>query len=85
MRRVSLGRRGHWMLTAGGLGSMRPFPGTWGSLPPVFLAAVLMLAGFGPAVGGYQSVIYHAVLALVTTAFLGFGLWFARSHGYKPH
>ncbi len=28
-----------------GLGQMRPFPGTWGSIPPVILAAVLLFAG----------------------------------------
>lgn len=27
-----------------GLGHMRPFPGTWGSLPPVLLAILLVLA-----------------------------------------
>jgi phosphatidylglycerophosphatase A len=31
------------LLTAGGLGYLRPAPGTWGSLPPVLLALSLML------------------------------------------
>lgn len=35
-------------ITVFGLGSFRPAPGTWGSLPPVFVAAVLILLGAGP-------------------------------------
>ncbi|MHC4908941.1 MAG: phosphatidylglycerophosphatase A family protein [Planctomycetota bacterium] len=34
-----------WFLTAGGLGLMRPAPGTWGSLPPVVMAGGLALLG----------------------------------------
>lgn len=34
------------LLTAGGLGHLRPAPGTWGSLPPVVLA-VILAAWFG--------------------------------------
>ncbi len=37
------------VLTTGGLGHMRPASGTWGSLPPVVLSAILTLAGAGPA------------------------------------
>ena len=36
---------GVWVATGMGLGWMRPAPGTWGSLPPVALALVLVLAG----------------------------------------
>lgn len=32
-------------LTCGGLGFLRPAPGTWGSFPPVALAGILLLAG----------------------------------------
>ncbi|MEM7228294.1 MAG: phosphatidylglycerophosphatase A [Planctomycetota bacterium] len=32
-------------LTVGGLGLLRPAPGTWGSLPPVIVAGVMVLAG----------------------------------------
>jgi phosphatidylglycerophosphatase A len=32
-------------LTAGGLGLLRPAPGTWGSLPPVVAACALAVAG----------------------------------------
>ncbi|MGA0174183.1 MAG: phosphatidylglycerophosphatase A [Phycisphaerales bacterium] len=33
------------VLTAGGLGLLRPAPGTWGSLPPLLLAFALHAAG----------------------------------------
>lgn len=32
-----------WAVTTGGLGLLRPAPGTWGSLPPAALAAVFVL------------------------------------------
>jgi phosphatidylglycerophosphatase A len=35
-------------ITVFGLGSMRPAPGTWGSLPPVVAAAALIVLGHGP-------------------------------------
>ncbi len=37
------------ILTTFGLGHMRPFPGTWGSIPTVVVAAILVAAGLGPA------------------------------------
>jgi len=36
-------------ITVFGLGSFRPAPGTWGSLPPVILASILILLGAKPA------------------------------------
>lgn len=36
-------------LTAGGLGFLRPAPGTWGSMPPPALTGILLLAGMSPA------------------------------------
>lgn len=35
-------------ITTFGLGSMRPAPGTWGSLPPVAAATLLLTLGHGP-------------------------------------
>ncbi len=35
-------------ITTYGLGYMRPFPGTWGSLPPCVVAAILILIHAGP-------------------------------------
>ncbi|MEM9373488.1 MAG: phosphatidylglycerophosphatase A, partial [Planctomycetota bacterium] len=37
------------VLTTGGLGHRRPASGTWGSLPPVVVSAILVAAGAGPA------------------------------------
>jgi len=36
------------ILTVFGLGHLRPFPGTWGSLPTVLIAGILVAAGLGP-------------------------------------
>ena len=44
-------------VTAGGLGLLKPGPGTWGSLPPVALALGLVLCGAG-------EVLLWAMLAL---------------------
>lgn len=43
------------LVTAGGLGLMRPFPGTWGSLPPAAIAWIMLLAGA-------SLTLYHAVI-----------------------
>ena len=37
-----------FLITSFGLGHLRPAPGTWGSFPPVILAAALIAAGLGP-------------------------------------
>lgn len=52
---------GRAMVTSGGLGYLRPAPGTWGSLPPIGLAALLIAAG-APAL------LFHALL--ITTLIL---------------
>lgn len=35
-------------ITVFGLGSFRPAPGTWGSLPPILIAATMLVVGAGP-------------------------------------
>lgn len=65
-----LSRFGAAMLTTGGLGHLRPAPGTWGSLPPIAIAGALMLLGWRPEGAGLISSIgYHSVLALVIIVF----------------
>lgn len=54
------------MVTVFGLGHLRPAPGTWGSLPPVLLAALMFALGAGPA--GHQF-IYLGVMLLVAVVF----------------
>lgn len=64
---------GRLLLTSFGLGRLRPAPGTWGSLPPVALAAVLILLGAGPceACGTFGSmwIVYHLLLLGVCAVF----------------
>lgn len=55
------------LLTVAGLGYKRPFSGTWGSLPPVVIAGILILAGLGP--GTELSWIYFGVLTLLLVVY----------------
>ena len=73
--------RVRWALvTAGGLGHLRPAPGTWGSIPPVVLAAALLLLTTG-------SVQYHLILLgvflLFCLACLAWGQWAEGRFGRK--
>jgi phosphatidylglycerophosphatase A len=52
------GRDVRWA-TVLGLGSLRPAPGTWGSLPPVVLAGALIALGLGPT---QSPIVYNAVM-----------------------
>jgi len=54
------------LATTFGLGYMRPASGTWGSMPPVVMAGLLWLAGFGPQ---EAPIIYHGALAVVFVVF----------------
>lgn len=51
------------LITVFGLGSLRPAPGTWGSLPPVVVAFGLFCFGLEPRAGGLGSWVYFGVLA----------------------
>ncbi|MGE3107990.1 MAG: phosphatidylglycerophosphatase A [Phycisphaerales bacterium] len=75
-----LSRGGRLLITTFGLGLLRPAPGTWGSIPPVVLAGVMMLlvrAGYGEGVvtiDGWDVpawIAYHAVLVVVLVVFSG--------------
>lgn len=52
--------------TTFGLGFFRPAPGTWGSLPPVVIAGVMILLGLGPVEAPF---IYNGVLILILLVF----------------
>lgn len=54
-------------LTTGGLGFFRPASGTWGSIPPVVIAAILVLAGAGPATPYWW--VFAGVMVVITVAF----------------
>lgn len=45
MRTSALSRAGRLWVTTFGLGNLRPAPGTWGSMPPLFLYAALAALG----------------------------------------
>lgn len=54
------------LVTVFGLGHMRPFPGTWGSIPTVIFAGLLIAVGLGPAA---HPILYNLLLALVLVVF----------------
>lgn len=68
------------LVTCGGLGHLRPAPGTWGSLPPVALAWLMLLDGSSYAT-------YSAVLAALCVVFgascVIFGVWTQHRFGKK--
>lgn len=57
------------LVTTFGLGRLRPAPGTWGSLPPVVLAGVLMALGLGPDGTFVNWAIYNGSLLAVALVF----------------
>lgn len=69
MRPSSLSRTGELLLTTFGLGHLRPAPGTWGSMPPVALAWLLVVAGQGPDGTFVHWVIYNGALVVVMLVF----------------
>ncbi len=49
-----------------GLGTLRPAPGTWGSLPPVAIAALLYITGNGPHA---SPIIYYVTIGTLLITF----------------
>lgn len=64
-----LSRLGHALVTTFGLGLRRPAPGTWGSLPPVLLAAILFFLGLGPDGTIVNWLVYNGVLLAIFIVF----------------
>lgn len=69
VRRSTLSQRGELLVTTFGLGRLRPAPGTWGSMPPVVMAGVLIALGLGPDGTFVNWAVYNGVLALVVVVF----------------
>lgn len=65
----ALGPLRHNLLTTFRLGHLRPFPGTWGSMPTAAVAWLMLLAGLGPATGDGASWLYHLVLLAILVVF----------------
>lgn len=57
--------RGLRVITVFGLGFMRPASGTWGSMPPVLVAAGLIAAGIAPGGSLAHTIAYHTVLGVL--------------------
>lgn len=60
--------RGFSLITTFGLGHFRPASGTWGSMPPVAIAAVLGLMGLGPASNAWVFPVVFGVILIVFSA-----------------
>lgn len=58
---------GRLLITTFGLGFLRPASGTWGSMPSVAVAGLLMFTGVLPV--GPSAWLYHAVLAAILFVF----------------
>lgn len=67
-------------LSVGGLGFLRPAPGTWGSIPPV--AAVALLGTFGASAALLVGVSV-AILVLASAACVGWGGYAEQRFGRK--
>lgn len=60
------------LLTTAGLGFLRPAPGTWGSLPPVAIAAVQGIAGYSTTAQALTAALFALVFSLACIALGGF-------------
>lgn len=72
----AMSRTGEALVTTFGLGLLRPAPGTWGSMPPVVLAALLLVLGVAPGREGGEWAwswgawaAYHLVMLAVVVVF----------------
>lgn len=53
-------------ITTFGLGYLKPASGTWGSMPPVAIAWILLAGGLGPT---EHPIVFHAILAAILVVF----------------
>lgn len=64
-----------WIVSVGGLGLMRPAPGTWGSVPPCALAFIAVVLGLDSTAINLMLI---AVLVLSSVACIALGPWAER-------
>jgi phosphatidylglycerophosphatase A len=67
-------------ITCGGLGYLRPAPGTWGSLPPAVIAWAMLLDG---ASWGAYAAVLGVIFLLFGAACIVFGVWTQQHFGKK--
>jgi phosphatidylglycerophosphatase A len=65
----TMGKGAEWMLTTGGLGHRKPASGTWGSMPPVILAGLMIAVGVAP--GTEFAWVYYLVLSVILVVYSG--------------
>lgn len=66
---ITMSRPSEILLTTSGLGYMRPASGTWGSLPPVLIAYVMLTLSIGP--GHDLAWVYYGLLTLIFIIYSG--------------
>lgn len=64
-----------WIITVGGLGLLRPAPGTWGSLPPCALAFGFVLLGLDALAINLMLLV---LLVVSSVACIALGAWAER-------
>ncbi len=68
------------LVSTGGLGYLRPAPGTWGSMPPVGLAAILLYFQIDPLWYDAAMLLVALVFSAITVAL---GPWSEKQYGRK--
>lgn len=70
-----------WLLvTCGGLGAMRPAPGTWGSMPPAAIAWLMLVFG---APGWWLNAVLLLILVVSCVICIVLGPWAEQQFGRK--
>jgi phosphatidylglycerophosphatase A len=61
-----------WVVTGGGVGFLRPAPGSWGTVPPAAIYLLFLVTGFGePARSGF----FIGLMLLSSGLLIAYGKW----------
>lgn len=63
----TMGRTSEQLLTTHGLGHIKLASGTWGSMPPVVVAGILIFLGLGP--GSANAWAYYVMLSMILVVY----------------
>jgi phosphatidylglycerophosphatase A len=69
-----------FLMSVGGLGHLRPAPGTWGSIPPVVLAGLLLMFSASSLV---YTIVIVVLLVLSCIICVALGVWAEEYYGTK--